>query len=78
VPAFNAQLVAQIVGQPNPYRGEVCLWNRLDIAKHAGRKKTTHTINTIENAVLLGYVYKYWGHDGVRQAWIYTLQPPMF
>lgn len=74
---FNAALVAQIVSEPNPYRGDVKIWNRLDIARKAGRKKTTHVQQTIEQAVALGFVYKYWGHDGRREAWMYTLQAPM-
>lgn len=78
MPKFNALLVGQIVAEDNPFRSGVKLWNRLDIATYAGRKKTTHVITTIENAVKLGYCYKYWGHDGTRPAWIYTLQPPMF
>lgn len=77
MPKFNAALVAQIVNSPNPYRGNVYLWNRWDIARAAGRKKTTYVLNTIETAVNLGFVYKYWGHDGKRESWIYTIQAPM-
>jgi len=77
VEPFNAQLVAQIVSEPNPYRGGVTVWNRRDIARFAGRKKNGHVLNTIETAVSLGFVYKYWGHDGHRESWMYTLQAPM-
>jgi len=74
---FNALLVAQIVQSENPYRGGVRVWNRLDIARAAGREKTTHVIDTIERAVRLGYIHYYDGHDGVRACKCYTAQPPM-
>lgn len=78
MPHFTVDLVEQIVSDCNPYRGNVPLWNRLDIASFAGREKTTHVILTIEKAVKEERIYKYWGHDGKRCAWIYTKQAPMF
>lgn len=78
MPHFSVDLVEEIVASENPWRGNVRLWNRLDIASMAGREKTSHVIRTIENAVKEERVYKYWGHDGTRHAWIYTKQAPMF
>lgn len=75
---FNALLVAEIVASPNPFRSGVGVWNRLDIARAAGREKTTHVISTIELAVRLGYIHVYDSHDGVRACKCYTAQPPMF
>lgn len=74
----TAAAVAQIVQEGNPFRNNVALWNRSDIARRLGRKKTTHVISTIELACSLGFVFKYFGHDGVRECWIYTAHPPMF
>jgi len=75
---ITIKLIAQIVASGNPYRGNVPLWNRRDIADRLGRKKTTHLLNQIEAAVDAGLIHKLASNDGVRDCWVYTIQPPMF
>jgi len=77
IPVTAAE-ITRVIQEPNPFRGNVPLWNRWDIARRMGREKTAHVIRTIEIAVNAGFVHKYWGHDGTRECWIYTIQPPMF
>lgn len=53
-------------------------WTRLAIAKELGRKKTSHVMNQIDIAVALGYIKRIWANDGVRDCWMYTVEPEMF
>lgn len=53
-------------------------WTRLDIAKKLGRKKTSHVMNQIEIAAALGYIKRVWMNDGIRDCWMYTVEPELF
>jgi len=53
-------------------------WSRLMIARALGRKKTSHVMNMIDLAFRLGYIKRVWGNDGIRECWVYTVEPEMF
>jgi len=68
---INPAVVAGVVGQGGA-------WSRLSISKALGRKKTSHVINQIELAVSIGYIKRVVGSDGVRDCWLYTVEPELF
>jgi hypothetical protein len=52
-------------------------WSRLAIARELGKKKTSHVCNQIDMAWRLGYINRVWSNDGIRDCWMYTVEPEL-